>query len=516
MPKGVVVEQKNAVALIAWASNYFDQQALRGVLASTSVCFDLSIFEIFLPLSTGNTIVLVNDVLELPTCGHSDKVTMVNTVPSAMNALLQAKLPPSVNTVCMAGEFLPTELVDRVYAAGVERVFDLYGPTETTTYSTCALRIAGAPASIGVPIGNTRIYLLDENLSQVPPGALGEIFIGGEGVTRGYLNRPELTNERFLTLPAIEPQGRLYRTGDLARQFADGSLIYLGRRDQQVKVRGHRIELGEIETVLRESTGASEAAIVVQKRNTDDTLVAFVVDSEPARFNARECIAALRKRLPAYMIPALVLPVTSLPLTPNGKVDKKALSQLTNLESALEFEPPGNLLEQWLANIWAARLDRKRIARNAQFFEDLGGHSLAAFEIFAEMEMRIGVVMGLATLFHAPTVELLARAVRGHGWKEPRYLAFMAPGSAEKVMYLVGEQASVPPEGLRATDERVMAVALKSVLEDPLGCVQEIASLEANRPPLVLAAPESATAVTRKLASKLTQAGFSDISMQIL
>ena len=515
-PKGVVVEQGNAVALIAWARSYFDKESLRGVLASTSVCFDLSIFEIFLPLSTGNTVVLVNDVLELPSCPHAEKVTLVNTVPSAMNALLQTKLPPSVNTVCMAGELLPPELVDRVYATGIKRVFDLYGPTETTTYSTCALRLPGAPASIGRPIGNTRIYLLDENLSQVPPGALGEIFIGGEGVTRGYLDRPKLTSERFLTLPAVEPQGRLYRTGDLARQLGDGSLVYLGRRDQQVKLRGHRIELGEIETALREASGASDVAVVVQKRKAGDTLVAFVTEREPGQVSGKECTAALRKRLPAYMIPALIILVAALPLTPNGKVDRKALSLATEADFSPENEPPRDLLEQWLANIWAVRLGKKHIARNAQFFDDLGGHSLAALEIFAEIEMQMGIVMGLATLFQAPTVELLAMAVRRHGWNEPRHLTFMVPGLAEKVIYLVGPQPSVDLEALRTADERVMAIGANGIFDDVEGWVREIASLENNRPALVLAAPSTTVEEVRRLASKLAHSGFPDISLHVL
>jgi amino acid adenylation domain-containing protein len=515
-PKGVVVEQRNAVALIAWARSYFDKDSLRGVLASTSVCFDLSIFEIFLPLSTGNMMVLVNDVLELPSCPHAELVTLINTVPSAMSALLQTKLPPSVNTVCMAGEFLPAELVDRVYATGVARVFDLYGPTETTTYSTCALRLPGAPASIGQPIGNTRIYLLDENLLQVPPGALGEIFISGEGVTRGYLDRPELTGERFLTLPAVEPQGRLYRTGDLARQLGDGSLVYLGRRDQQVKLRGHRIELGEMETALREVSGASDVAVVVQKRKAGDTLVAFMVEREAGQTKGKEYLAALRKRLPAYLIPGLIIPVAALPLTPNGKLDRKALSLATEAEFTPANEPPRDLLEQCLANIWAGNLGKKHIARNAQFFDDLGGHSLAAFEIFAAIEMRMGAVMGLATLFQAPTVELLAMAVRRHGWDEPRHLTFLVPGSAEKVIYLVGQQPSVRIDALRTADERVMAVGANGRVDDIEGWVREIASLENNRPALVFATSSTTLEETRKLASKLAHAGFDDISLHVL
>jgi len=515
-PKGVVVEHGNAVALIAWARFQFDKEWIRGVLASTSVCFDLSIFEIFLPLSTGNTVVLINDILELLTCPEAEKVTLINTVPSAMNALLQTRLPSSINTVCMAGEYLPTELADRVYAAGIPRVFDLYGPTETTTYSTCALRSPGATANIGVPIGNTRIYLLDEFLKQVPPGALGEIFIAGDGVSRGYWGRPDLTEERFLEIPGLEPEGRLYRTGDIARRRVDGSLVYLGRRDQQVKLRGHRIELGEVENALREVSGVSEVAVVIQKRKGGDCLTAFVRQNESPHFDSREWLAALRERLPAYMIPALIVPVACLPILPNGKVDRKGLSLLMEEDPTIAFEPPREILEQWLANIWAARLGIKQVARNAHFFDDLGGHSLAAFEIFSEMEMRLGVVLGLATLFQAPTVELLARVVRRHRWNEPRHLTFVSSGSEERVIYIIDHQPEMRPQSLRGNNERVMAIKLESLWNNFDGCFEEITSLETNRPSLMFAAAVSRSESARRLAEKMALAGFPDVSVSTL
>jgi acyl carrier protein len=486
------------------------------MLASTSVCFDLSIFEIFLPLATGNTVLLVQDVLELPTFPHREKVTLINTVPSAMNALLQTQLPPAVQTVCMAGEFLPTELVDRVYAAGARQVFDLYGPTETTTYSTFTLRLPGEPANIGGPIANTRLYLLDENLSQVPAGAIGEIFIGGEGVARGYLDRPELTTERFLTLPAIEPHSRLYRTGDLARLRSDGTYIYLGRRDQQVKLRGYRIELGEVESALRESTGASDVAVVVQSRPSGEILVAFVADGESKRIDPAECAAALRKRLPAYMVPALIVPIAELPRTPNGKTDRKALSQTIAADAHHKSEPPADLLEQWLANIWAARLDQKQVARNAHFFDDLGGHSLAAFEIFAEIESRIGVALGLATLFQAPSVELLAGAIRRHEWKEPRHLRLLSSGVNSKVIYVVGHPASADPQAIRNLDGRVMAIDANGRSDQLEDSLREMIRFEATKPSIVLASAPATLEEARRLATKLAHAGFSDVSLHTI
>jgi amino acid adenylation domain-containing protein len=523
-PKGVVVEHRNAVALIAWARSYFDAESLRGVLASTSVCFDLSVFEIFLPLSTGNTIVLIDDLLRLPASPFAEQVTLVNTVPSAMSALLHAGLPSNVRTVCMAGEFLPTELVDRVYAIGVEQVFDLYGPTETTTYSTCTLRLRGAAATIGTPIANTRIYLLDDNGSQVPPGALGEIFIGGAGVTRGYLDRPELTEERFVSIPTLEPRSKLYRTGDLARQRSDGEFVYLGRLDQQIKLRGHRIELGEIEAVLREVSGATQLAVVVQRREAGDTLVAFLEQTEVEPIAVKGWNAELRKRLPAYMIPALIVPLAAMPLTPNGKIDRKALSLLQQSvadegEGSHSGETPRDLLEQWVANIWAHRLGLRFVARGAHFFEDLGGHSLVAFEIFAEIEDRIGVAMMLATLLQASTVELLAGAIQRHGWKALEHIGFAAAGSAETVIYLVGEAIEAPLDDLRTSGERVMSIGSAGSangIAEPDAWAREIATLEATQPALMLVGSNAQAEDVRRLAAILLNTGFANVAMRFL
>jgi amino acid adenylation domain-containing protein len=513
-PKGVVVEHRNAVALIAWAKSLFQPKSLRGMLASTSVCFDLSIFEIFLPLSTGNVIVLVNDLLELPKSPHAERVTLVNTVPSAMQALLQAGLPSSVQTVCMAGEFLPTELVDKVYAGGAEQVFDLYGPTETTTYSTFTLREPGASATIGGPISNTRVYLLDEYKMLVPPGASGELYIGGEGVTRGYLNRSELTSERFFLLPEIEPQGRLYRTGDMARQLADGRLVYQGRRDGQIKLRGHRIELGEIESALREISGAGQAVVVVQKRGAGDALVAFLVAAPDTNIDISQCMAELRKRLPGYMIPSEIMLRAELPLTPNGKIDRKALSAVVEAPAAHGIELPQDLLEQWLANIWSERLGKQSIARDAHFFDDLGGHSLVAFEIFAAIEKRLGVAMMLATLFQAPTIELLARAVRRLRWKEPKYIQFVSAGAGGAVIYLVGK---ISPSSITGRREiRIMSNSDQALTLDASELEREIAVYEAARPALVLMAQRSAEEFTRKLATALGQSGFDKIEVEIV
>jgi myxalamid-type nonribosomal peptide synthetase MxaA len=421
----------------------------------------------------------------------------------------------------MAGEFLPTELVDRVYVTGVNQVFDLYGPTETTTYSTCTLRSRGASATIGSPISNTRIYLLDDNGSQVALGAQGEILIGGAGVTRGYLDRPELTEERFVRMPALEPKGRLYRTGDMARLNGYGELVYLGRRDQQIKLRGHRIELGEIEAALREVSGATQLAVVVQKREVGDTLVAFVTKSEAESADIKEWIAALREQLPVYMIPSLIVPLAEMPLTPNGKIDRRVLSQLqkagTDESDGLHVgAAPRDLLEQWVANIWAHRLGLKYVAREAHFFEDLGGHSLVAFEIFAEIEARIGVALMLATLLQTSTVALLAGAIQRYERKPLEHVRFVASGSSEAVIYLVGEAVEVPLEDLRVSGERVMSIGSANGRTEHDAWVREIAAFEAARRSLVLIGSNTESENIRRLAAILMEAGFRNVTVRFV
>jgi amino acid adenylation domain-containing protein len=279
MPKGVAIEHRSAVVLVHWAREVFAAKDLTGVLASTSICFDLSVFELFVPLCWGGKVILAESALHLPALPAAKNVTLINTVPSAMAELLRGGgVLASVRVVNLAGEPLQNILAQQLYQLDtIQRVFNLYGPTEATTYSTFALvkkRVSESP-SIGGPIANTQIYLLNHHLRPVPIGVPGELYIGGAGLARGYLHRPELTAERFIPNPfSVELGARLYKTGDLARYRADGNIEFLGRLDYQVKLRGFRIELGEIEAVLaqhpavrgastgnRRATGVSEREI---------------------------------------------------------------------------------------------------------------------------------------------------------------------------------------------------------------------------------------------------------------
>jgi amino acid adenylation domain-containing protein len=310
-PKGVAIAHYNTVALIDWAKTVFTPADLAGVLASTSICFDLSVFELFVPLSCGGTVILAENALYLPILPAAERVTLINTVPSAIAALLRDNaIPASVRTVNLAGEPLPNNLVQQLYQLHIQQVFNLYGPSEDTTYSTYALIERGSQGTppIGHPIANTQVYVLDKSLQPVPIGVAGELYIGGAGLARGYLNRPELTAEKFIANPFkknLTPQPpslvgkgghdsppllgeglgerfRLYKTGDLVRYLPDGNLEFLGRIDHQVKIRGFRIELGEIEAVLAKHPAVEQTVVLAQQDDLNThRLVAYLTTKQP-------------------------------------------------------------------------------------------------------------------------------------------------------------------------------------------------------------------------------------------
>ena len=412
-PKGVAVTHRSAVELVRWAGTVYAPEELAGVLASTSLSFDLSVFELFVPLAWGGTVILARDVLELPALLSSGpsagRVTLVNTVPSAMAELVDAgSLGASVRTVNLAGEPLPRTLADRLYATGtVEHVWNLYGPSEDTTYSTFARvpREGSAAPGIGRPIAATQAYVLAAGPEPlpVPVGVTGELYLGGAGLARGYLHRPDLTAERFVPDPfGGGAGGRLYRTGDLVRRLGDGSLEFLGRLDHQVKVRGFRIELGEVESVLASLPGVREAVAVVR----EDRLIAYVAGDATADALRQ----ALRERLPDYMVPAAFVTLAALPLTPNGKVDRKALPApewQSAAESPLEPRTP---VEELVAGIWAEVLRVDRPGVHDDFFA-LGGHSLLAAQVVSRVRTALGVELPLRALFEAPTIAGLSRMV---------------------------------------------------------------------------------------------------------
>ncbi|MCP4660729.1 MAG: amino acid adenylation domain-containing protein, partial [bacterium] len=429
--KGVAIEHRSTVAMLEWARGLFTADELAGVLAATSICFDISVFELFLPLIRGGTVIVAANALELTGLAAAGAVTLVNTVPSALRELLRlADLPSSVRTVNLAGEALNRELVEGAYRQGnVERVFNLYGPSEDTTYSTFALqqrRGAGAPP-IGRPVGDTRSYVLDRYQQPVPIGVPGELYLAGDGLARCYLDRPELTAERFVPDPWSAGEGRrLYRTGDLVRTLTDGNLAFLGRLDHQVKLRGFRIELGEIEAVLTGHPGVRECVVVagpqVDAAGGDLRLIAYVVSQgEPAA--AGELRDHLRAKLPEYMVPAVFVELEALPLGATGKVDRRALPRPEPGAGALgtgaaSGVAPRDPVEEVVAGIWSQLLGIDAVAIHDDFF-DIGGHSLLATQVLSRLRLELGAELPVRALFEHRTVAELAGYVTASLRREP-------------------------------------------------------------------------------------------------
>ncbi|WP_085691694.1 MULTISPECIES: non-ribosomal peptide synthetase [unclassified Pseudomonas] len=423
-PKGVQIEHRNAVAMIGWAQSVYSQQDLCGVLASTSICFDLSVWELFVTLGSGGYAVLAANALELPHLPAKDQVRLVNTVPSAIKVLHETgQLPSGVRIINLAGEALKQGLVDALYGTGhVLKVYDLYGPSEDTTYSTFTLRTQGGQANIGRPLSNSAVYLLSEAGTPLPVGVVGELYMAGAGLARGYLARPGLTAERFIPDPFGGQGGRLYRTGDLARYDADGVIEYAGRIDHQVKIRGFRIELGEIEARLQQQDAVREAVVLALDAPGGKQLLGYVVPADAASVASEEARAALldtlrarlKASLPDYMVPAHLLLLERLPLTPNGKLDRKALPQPDgNLRRAAHVAPETEL-ERRIAAVWAEVLGLENVSLTDNFFE-LGGHSLLATQAVARLQIELGTNLPLALLFQTENLQAFAQEVGSLG-----------------------------------------------------------------------------------------------------
>jgi natural product biosynthesis luciferase-like monooxygenase protein len=327
--------------------------------------------------------------------------------------------------ILIGGEALPSALVARLRELTGAMIQNMYGPTETTIWSaTCPVTNASGTVSIGRPIANTQIYIVDHNLNPVPIGVTGELLIGGDGVVRGYLNRAELTRERFVPDPfSSDPRARLYRTGDLARYQPDGNIEFLGRADHQVKIRGYRIELGEIEAVLNDSPDVQEAVVIAREDSPGDKrLVAYLVaagETPPAR----ELRERLHEKLPDYMIPANFVFLTELPLTPNAKVDRKSLPEPEKVEAKTEstYEPPGNNFERSIAAIWKEVLNIDSVGRQDNFF-DLGGHSLHVVRVHSRLRSIIAQQLSMTDLFRFPTISSLAEHL-SNGTEQSQSLA---------------------------------------------------------------------------------------------
>ncbi|MDB9355203.1 amino acid adenylation domain-containing protein, partial [Nodularia spumigena CS-587/03] len=419
-PKGVMVEHRSSVCLLYWAREVFRDDTISGVLAATSICFDLSVFEIFVPLCRGGKVILAQNALELPNLAAKNQVTLINTVPSAIAQLLQLNaIPNSVNTVNLAGEPLTWKLVQQLEELPhIQQIFNLYGPSEDTTYSTYIqlkdITINSPNPPIGRPIANTQVYVLDKHLQPVPVGVPGELYIAGAGLARGYWQRPELTAEKFKTPPlcasASLRESTLYKTGDRVRYLPDGNIEYLGRLDHQVKIRGYRIELGEIEALLSEYLEIQESVVIASETSSGDkNLVAYIA---PKSINIPDLRHDLAEKLPGYMIPAYFMTLDALPRNLNGKIDRQALPTVEKISSELgiAYIPPRTPTEQKLAAIWQEILQVEQIGVNDNFFT-LGGHSLLGIQLAAIINESLQIELPLKYLFQFPTIASLSAQI---------------------------------------------------------------------------------------------------------
>jgi amino acid adenylation domain-containing protein len=424
-PKGVQIPHRAVVNFLTSMRRRPGMEAEDRVLAVTTLSFDIAGLEMYLPLTVGASLEIVtretaSDGRQLLSKLKTSGATVMQATPVTWRMLLETgwEGDRALKILC-GGEALPRQLADQLWGR-CGSLWNMYGPTETTIWSTTSkVRRGHGVVSIGRPIANTQIYILDRLLQPVPVGVLGELYIGGDGLARGYLKRPELTAEKFIPNPFGSGQGdRLYRVGDLARYLPDGDIDFLGRIDHQVKIRGFRIELGEIEAALRKHAGINEAVVVAREDTLGDKrLVAYLVRKESAGPKAGDLRSFLKQTLPDYMVPAAFLGLDALPLTPNGKVDRRALPAPEYSESTASHHlvAPRNTVESQLIKIWEDVLRVSPIGVSNDFFE-LGGHSLLAVRLMHRIEQTFGRKLPLATLFQAPNVEKLAAILHHEGW----------------------------------------------------------------------------------------------------
>jgi amino acid adenylation domain-containing protein/non-ribosomal peptide synthase protein (TIGR01720 family) len=420
-PKGAMVTHRALVNHMLWMQAEYPLTPADRVLQRTPVSFDASAWELWAPLCAGAGLVVVpagehGDPAALARTIESGSVTVVQAVPSLLREMLEGGELGNCATlrrVFCGGEALAADVQERFFAsplAGRAELINLYGPTETTIQVTswrCAPEGADRPAALGRPIANARLHVVGPRFEEAPIGVAGEIVVGGAPVGRGYLERPDLTAERFVPDPfAGEPGARLYRTGDLGRFRTDGTLEYLGRVDHQVKVRGFRIELGEIEAEIAALPGVREAVVIAAGAPGGQRLVAYVTSAGDGEVETSALREALRGRLPEFMVPAAWVALAALPLAPNGKVDRRALPE-PDLPAGEGFVAPRTPVEEILAGLWERVLDRARVGVRDNFFE-LGGHSLLATRIATRIREAFGIDLPLRTLFEEPTVAGLA------------------------------------------------------------------------------------------------------------
>ncbi|MGW5410376.1 amino acid adenylation domain-containing protein [Actinomadura geliboluensis] len=415
-PKGVAVSRGALENFLATMGRRVPLSPEDRLLAVTTVSFDIAALELYLPLVSGAALVLagekdtIGDPSAVVAIAKRHEVTVVQATPAFWQMVLMQEPDAAKGLrVLVGGETLPAPLADALADQAAE-VLNVYGPTETTIWSTMAAVETGSGVAIGSPIGNTQVYVLDSGLRPVPCGVPGELYIAGDGLARGYFGRSALTSGRFVACPFGPAGARMYRTGDLVRHGGDGRLEYIGRTDFQVKVRGFRIELGEIEHVLAQHPDVAQAAVVTREDGRGDKrLVAYVVPkggTDPGALDVEAVTDLLRERVPDYMIPSAIVPMAGFPTTPNGKLDRAALPTPDRAQVTTGREPRDER-EEVLCRLFAELLEMERIGIDADFFA-LGGHSLLATRLIGRIRNELNLDVKVATVFRNPTVAQLA------------------------------------------------------------------------------------------------------------
>ncbi len=430
VPKGVVIEHGSLLNYMSWIEGLLLEEEVDCLPAISDLGFDASLKQIFGPLLTGRAVCLVADdgvsePAKLVRILRSGRNSVLNCVPSLWSQVLDAYANDlrlgerELACLWLGGESFSSELIERSLRLFPSlRISNYYGPTETTANATCGRIDTCFNITIGKPIQNTRVYVLDGDLEVVPVGVRGELYVAGAGLARGYLNRPGLTAERFVADPYGEAGTRMYRTGDLARWRADGNLEYLGRTDDQVKIRGYRIELGEIEAALRKNERVQDAVVVAREDEPGEKrLVGYVVAAVGERVDPGILRSELGQELPEYMVPAAVVVMEKLPLTAHGKLDRKALPEPEWI-SGSGYRAPRTPEEEILCGLFAEVLGVERVGIEDNFFE-LGGHSLMATRLVSRIRTTLGVELAIRVLFEAPTVDKLSGRLREGGRKRP-------------------------------------------------------------------------------------------------
>ncbi|MGH9347812.1 MAG: amino acid adenylation domain-containing protein, partial [Vicinamibacterales bacterium] len=444
-PKGIAIEQGSAVAFMQWARATYDDAALTGVLATTSISYDCAIFEIFAPLCWGGKVILAASAMQLPAdAGHA---TLASMLPSTLLAHLRAEtLPRSLRAINVGGEFSPKDLCGELNRRQTSQlIYHVYGPAEDTTYSTFSL-MRGDEASlvsIGKPLLGKAAYVLDADGSPAPIGVPGELHLSGLGLARGYRGKPDLSADRFIPNPfSAQPGARMYRTGDLARIRPDGELELLGRLDRQIKLRGARIEAREIEAVLEEHPAVEDAVVIAVQDATDETrLVAYVVAQRDQAPPDRATLRLFAKtRLPAAIVPSQFVFLREFVRMPNGKIDLRALPEPPPWQADARDNrrmAPRDDVELQLAQAWEELLGTSPVGVQDDFFE-LGGHSLKALALVSRIQRTFGRRIPFSALLDRGTVERLADLVRGgNGAAAQASLVKIKAGGSRPPLFLV-------------------------------------------------------------------------------